>query len=202
MNVSTIKSWLSILEQSYLTFSLQPYYANARKRLTKTPKLYFYDTGLLCYLLKIGSLEQLLESPYAGAVFENLIVSETAKSHLNVGENPELYFYRDDGKREIDLLDCTNSGSPKAIEIKSSRTYHDKYARHLQVYAMRSTLQKMRAMLWPAWIQRMSRKTVAWSRRVIGFCDNKFGVLTTAAKGPDPFRGGFLPIRCASDASE
>lgn len=132
VNVSTIKSWLSILEQSYLTFSLQPYYANVRKRLTKTPKLYFYDTGLLCYLLKIGSLEQLLESPYLGAVFENLIVSETAKSHLNVGENPELYFYRDDGKREIDLLDCTNSGSPKAIEIKSSRTYHDKYARHLQ----------------------------------------------------------------------
>ena len=132
VSVSTIKSWLSILEQSYLTFSLQPYYANAKKRLTKTPKLYYYDTGLLCYLLKIGSLEQLLESPYLGAVFENLIVSETAKSHLNVGENPELYFYRDDSKREIDLLDCTNSGSPKAIEIKSSRTYHDKYARHLQ----------------------------------------------------------------------
>lgn len=66
VNVSTIKSWLSILEQSYLTFSLQPYYANAQKRLTKTPKLYFYDTGLLCYLLKIGSLEQLLESPYLG----------------------------------------------------------------------------------------------------------------------------------------
>ena len=83
---------------------------------------------------------------------------------------------------------------PERITISTPAIY--------RLYAMRSTLQKMRAMLWPAWIQRMSRKTVAWSRRVIGFCDNKFGVLTTAAKGPDPFRGGFLPIRCASDASE
>ena len=122
---------MSILESSYLAFTLQPYYANERKRLTKSPKIYFYDTGLLCHLLGIDSVQQLVESPYFGAVFENLVISECLKGRLNVGEQPALYFYRDDSKREIDLLDLTDRAHPQAIEIKSSRTYHDKYARHL-----------------------------------------------------------------------
>ena len=131
VSLPTVKNWLSILETSYLVFSLQPYHANTKKRLTKTPKLYFYDTGLLCYLLNITTVSQLVESPFFGAIFENLIVSETMKRHLNKNENPELYFYRDDTKREIDLLDFTDPQNKQAIEIKSSRTYHDKYARHL-----------------------------------------------------------------------
>ncbi|WP_251198563.1 ATP-binding protein [Anaerotardibacter muris] len=131
VSVPTIRNWLSILETSYLIFSLQPYHANTKKRLTKTPKLYFYDTGLLCYLLNITTVSQLVESPFFGAVFENLIIAETLKRHLNANENPELYFYRDDTKREIDLLDFTDPQNKQAIEIKSSRTYHDKYTRHL-----------------------------------------------------------------------
>lgn len=131
VSAPTIKSWLSILESSYLVFTLQPYFANERKRLTKSPKIYFYDTGLLCYLLGIGSVRELVESPSFGAVFENLVVAECMKRHLNAGEQPALNFYRDDSKREIDLLDLTNHARPQAIEIKSSRTYHDKYARHL-----------------------------------------------------------------------
>lgn len=129
---ATVKSWLSVLESSYLVFALQPYHSNGKKRLTKSPKLFFYDTGLLCYLLGIESVEQLVESPHFGAVFENLVIAEIMKRHLNEGVRPELYFYRDDSKREIDLLDFTNSSHPRAVEIKSSRTYHDKYARHLQ----------------------------------------------------------------------
>lgn len=129
---ATIKSWLSVLESSYLVFTLQPYHSNGKKRLTKSPKLFFYDTGLLCYLLGIESIEQLVESPHFGAIFENLVVAETMKRHLNEGARPELYFYRDDSKREIDLLDFTDASHPWAVEIKSSRTYHDKYARHLQ----------------------------------------------------------------------
>lgn len=69
---------------------------------------------------------------FALSVFENLVVAETAKRHLNSGEQPDLYFYRDDSKREIDLIDLTRPGEPKAMEIKSSRVYHDKYARHLK----------------------------------------------------------------------
>lgn len=132
VSAATIKSWLSVLESSYLVFTLQPYHSNGKKRLTKSPKLFFYDTGLLCYLLGIESVEQLVESPHFGAIFENLVVAETMKRHLNKGVRPELYFYRDDSKREIDLLDFTDSSRPRAIEIKSSCTYHDKYARHLQ----------------------------------------------------------------------
>ncbi len=132
ISVPTVRGWLSILESSYLVFTLQPYSANMRKRLTKTPKLFFYDTGLLCHLLKITTVAQLVNSPLLGAIFENLIVAETLKRHLNNGAQPDLCFYRDDSKREIDLIDLTNPSMHQAIEIKSSRTYHDKYAAHLR----------------------------------------------------------------------
>lgn len=131
VSVPTVNSWLSILSSSYIVFTLQPYHANIRKRLTKTSKLYFYDTGLLCYLLRIGSMEQLVEHPLFGAVFENLVVAETLKGYMNRAVRPELYFYRDDSKREIDLLDFTDPEWKFAVEVKSSRTFHEKYARHL-----------------------------------------------------------------------
>lgn len=128
---ATAKSWLSILESSFLVFTLQPFHSNARKRLTKSPKLYFYDTGLLCHLLHITSVEQLVSHEKFGAIFENLIIAETMKRYLNQGIQPELYFYRDDSKREVDLIDFTDATHRQAIEIKSSRTYHGKYARQI-----------------------------------------------------------------------
>lgn len=131
LSVPTVKSWLSVLETSYLIFMLQPYFSNERKRITKTPKLYFYDTGLLCNLLSISSEEQLIQNSQIGAIFENLIVTEAMKKHLNAGETPQLYFYRDDSKREIDLLDFTSGGEGYAYEIKSSCTFHDRYATQL-----------------------------------------------------------------------
>jgi len=127
----TARSWLSMLESSYITFMLRPYHANLGKRLTKTPKLYFYDTGLLCHLLHIKTMEQLLIHPMLGAIFENLIVSERVKRHLNEGVEPELYFYRDDSKVEVDLIDLTVPRVPELIEVKSSATYHPSHARHL-----------------------------------------------------------------------
>lgn len=131
VSVPTIKSWLSILESSYIVFLLRPYSSNARKRLTKTPKLFFYDTGLLCHLLGIETEAQLEAHPMLGAIFENLIIAETMKSYLNEGVIPQLYFYRDDSKREVDLIDLTNAAFPRAIEVKSSRTFHAKYATQL-----------------------------------------------------------------------
>ncbi|MCH3967276.1 MAG: ATP-binding protein [Atopobiaceae bacterium] len=127
----TARAWLSMLESSYVTFMLRPYHANLGKRLTKTPKLYFYDTGLLCYLLGIKTLEQLLVHPMLGAVFENLVIAERMKRHLNGGDEPELCFYRDDSKVEVDLLDLTDAASPELMEIKSSETYRPRFARHL-----------------------------------------------------------------------
>ncbi|MEE6147431.1 ATP-binding protein [Olsenella sp. YH-ols2223] len=127
----SVSSWLSMLESSYVVFRLRPYHTNLRKRLTKTPKLYFYDTGLLCYLLRIRTLEQLLTSPYLGAVFENLVIEERMKAHLNAGEEPDLYFYRDDAKVEVDLVDLTDPEKGLLAEIKSSQTYRSGFSRHL-----------------------------------------------------------------------
>lgn len=126
--VNTVKSWLSVLEASYIIMLLPPYSKNARRRLTKTPKLYFCDTGLLCHLLHLSSTQKMMESDKFGSIFENLIISETLKAHLNRGSRPEMYFYRDDEKREIDLVDETNPDHPKLIEIKSARMYREKYA--------------------------------------------------------------------------
>ncbi|WEV71843.1 ATP-binding protein [Bifidobacterium sp. ESL0790] len=131
VDVRTVKSWLSILESSYIALPLMPYHRNPGKRLTKTPKLYFYDTGLLCHLLRIRSLGQLLTHPMLGAIFENLIVSETVKRYTNAGQEPELYFYRDEDKREVDLIDLTDPGDPGMFEIKASETYHGKFAKTL-----------------------------------------------------------------------
>ena len=128
---ATVDSWLSILESSYVLFRLPPYHANLRKRLTKTPKIYFYDTGLLCHLLGIRTPEQLRDSPARGAVFENLVVAETLKRHLHAGRNPKLYFYRDDSKIEVDLVDVTDRVAPELVEIKSTTTYKPELARHL-----------------------------------------------------------------------
>jgi len=128
---ATANEWLSLLEAGYVVFRLAPYQANTRKRLTKAPKLYFYDTGLLCHLLGLGAWDQLRDSERRGAVFENLIISETLKRHLNAGDDPRLFFYRDDSKVEVDLVDVTDSLLPELVEIKSSQAFRDKYVRHL-----------------------------------------------------------------------
>lgn len=132
ISTATARSWLSILESSYIAFRLQPYFTNMRKRLTKMPKLYFYDTGLLCYLLGIESLDQLLASPFLGAVFENFVIVEVMKRHSNAGETPHLFFYRDDSKVEVDLVDATHASSTELIEVKSSQTFRSEFGRHLQ----------------------------------------------------------------------
>jgi predicted AAA+ superfamily ATPase len=131
ISVQTARLWLSLLESSYVVFLLQPYHANLRKRLTKTPKLYFYDTGLLCHLLGIRTKEQLLTSPQRGAIYEDLAIEETIKRHQNAGRQPRLFFYRDDSKIEVDLVDITDSSRPELVEIKSSATFRPSFTRHL-----------------------------------------------------------------------
>lgn len=131
VTVNTLKSWLSILEQSYVVFLLQPYHANLRKRLVKTPKLYFFDTGLLCHLLSSGGVMDMERSSTLGPVFENAVIAERYKQHLNAGRNPELYFYRDSNGVEVDLLDMTDAAAPSMFEIKFSRTFRNGFMRHL-----------------------------------------------------------------------
>lgn len=131
--ITTVRSWISLLETSYVLHLLRPHHANMRKRLTKTPKVYFADTGLLCYLLGINSVQELLIHPLRGEIFENLVVAERLKLHLNRDETPQLTFYRDETKREIDLLDWTDATRPLAIEVKAGETYRTHHSRHLKI---------------------------------------------------------------------
>jgi hypothetical protein len=118
---ATARQWLSVLETSYIAFRLPARHVNVRKRLVKTPKLYFYDTGLLCYLLGIRAPEQLEVHPLRGAVFECWVVSEIVKHCLHRGQAPDLSFYRDRKGHEVDLV--VNRGHDLvAVEIKSGRT--------------------------------------------------------------------------------
>lgn len=119
---NTINAWVSVLEASYIIMRLQPWSENTRKRLTKSPKLYFCDTGLACHLLDIESPEQLSRDKMRGHLFENLIVMEALKQRYNMGKESNIFFFRDAKGNEIDLL-IREAGELKAIEIKSSQTY-------------------------------------------------------------------------------
>lgn len=103
VTVATIQQWVSVLETSYIAFLLPPYFRNIGKRLIKAPKIYFYDTGLVCYLLGIRNPQELDTHPMRGVIFENLVVCEFLKHQYNFNLNSSLYFYRDN-KKEVDLL--------------------------------------------------------------------------------------------------
>ena len=120
--LQTVKSWLSVLEASYVLFLLPPHFNNFNKRLTKKPKLYFFDTGLACSLLRITSPEVLAVSPFRGALFENFIITDLYKQYCNEGVRPPLYFWRDQGgAHEIDCI--VDEGIAQIpIEIKSAQT--------------------------------------------------------------------------------
>ena len=126
ISVVTANSWISILEASFILLRLPPYYKNFSKRVIKSSKIYFCDTGLLCNLLNIFNREQLQESGLRGAIFENLIVIEHMKAALFKGEEPQLYFWRDTNQNEVDLL-CETDGKLNAIEIKSGETKNQKF---------------------------------------------------------------------------
>lgn len=130
----TASHWLSILKTSYIIFELPPYFANLNKRLTKSPKIFFYDTGLLCHLIGINSIQQLEIHPLRGAIFENLVVSEFVKRAYNASRLPQYYFYREKSGREIDLIDETSI--PVALyEVKAAKTFRKEFTANMDKIA-------------------------------------------------------------------
>ncbi|MDA3832803.1 MAG: ATP-binding protein [Spirochaetales bacterium] len=128
---NTAKAWISVLEASYVLFLLRPHYANFNKRLIKSPKMYFYDTGLLCWLLGVQTPEQLATHPLRGSNFETFVVSELVKSFFNRGERPHLSFWRDSNGNEVDIIvDLGMKLMP--IEIKSGQTINQDFFVGLQ----------------------------------------------------------------------
>jgi len=122
----TVTRWLSVLQASYLITLLPPYYENISKRLVKSPKLYFNDPGLACFLLDIESPHQLERDKLRGAIFENYVVMEVIKHRYNQGFINGVYFYRDSNQNEVDIL-LKQEGRLTAIEVKSSMTYHPSF---------------------------------------------------------------------------
>jgi predicted AAA+ superfamily ATPase len=119
INQTQAKNWLGILETLGIIFYLHPFSNNLLKRLVKTPKLYFYDTGLVCYLTRWSSAETLESGAMNGAALENYVVSEIAKTYLNCGQEPFMYYYRDKDAKEIDII-LEHDGVLNPIEIKKT----------------------------------------------------------------------------------
>lgn len=129
--VNTITSWLSVLQASYIIYMLPPFFSNTRKRLTKSPKIYFTDSGVAAYLLDIDSPQVMNRDKMRGHLFENMVIMNFLKDRFNKGVNGGLYFYRDSNGNEVDLL--VKSGSQYCCyEIKSSATFHADFAKGLK----------------------------------------------------------------------
>ena len=131
VSATTVRSWLDVLKASYVVFELPPYFANIRKRVIKSPKIYFTDVGLAAFLLGIRSAEQAARDPLRGNLYENLIIAEVAKGALNRGIRPELFFYRDTRGSEVDLV-LRHGGTLLPVEIKSAATFSPSFLRGLE----------------------------------------------------------------------
>jgi uncharacterized protein len=129
----TAKKWLSILESSFIVSLLRPHHKNFSKRVIKSPKLYFMDTGLLCHLLKIRSAEDLRKSERRGAIFETWVVSEFIKNYYNRRRQPDMFFWRDTAGNEIDLL-IDRGRDLLPVGIKSGRTFSDNLVNELDFW--------------------------------------------------------------------
>ena len=121
VTVSTVRDWLSILEASFQIFILRPYFVNIGKRLVKSPKVYFMDTGLLCYLVGLRDGEHAADGPMGGAIFENLVAAELYKTLTHRGEEPAMYFWRTAAGSEVDLI-VETQGKLIPFEVKLSAT--------------------------------------------------------------------------------
>ncbi len=127
---STARQWLDLLQASYIVFLLPPWFTNTRKRLVKSPKLYFYDVGLAAWLLGIHTPEQVQRDPLYGALFENMIIMERLKRRLNQRRSANFYFYRDNVGNEVDLIE-PEGASVHALEIKAGATITSDYFKGL-----------------------------------------------------------------------
>jgi hypothetical protein len=129
----TIASWIGVLESSFIVFRLQPHHVSFNKRIVKMPKLYFYDTGLACSLLGIGSPHQVSTHYAKASLFENLVIAELVKHRYNKGENHNLFFWRDNIGHEVDVLaDTPNSILP--IEIKAGSTINENFFKGIEFW--------------------------------------------------------------------
>ncbi len=133
ISAHTVREWISVLEASFIIVRLAPYYENFGKRIVKSPKLYFTDVGLACYLLGIENEAQLSRDPLRGNLVENLVVLELMKARLNRGKDPQLYFFRDAHGHEVDVI-FQSGHTLIPIEIKASQTFNSDFLKNLAYF--------------------------------------------------------------------
>ncbi|MDC7228383.1 MAG: ATP-binding protein [Spirochaetales bacterium] len=171
---ATIIEWISILETSFIIYRLKPFYNNYNKRLVKSPKIYFTDTGLVCRLLGIRKKEELDYHFLKGNIFETFIINEVLKANYNVGERFELYYWRDNHKKELDLI--IDFGIKKVgIEIKSSETIHEKYFDGLKYWSELSKIERNKMILIYGGEENMIRNdmnVISWKNIYDGIVKN------------------------------
>lgn len=154
VDLKTVQSWIGILESSFIIYLLKPHFQNYNKTIVKRPKVYFYDTGLVCSFLRISNVSQLENHPLKGAIFETMVVIEMVKKYTNQGINPPLFYWRDKTGHEIDLIiDKGNLLTP--IEIKSSKTINSDFFKNLKYWNHLSKMNK--AVLIYSGIQEQNR---------------------------------------------
>ncbi|MBM3611109.1 MAG: ATP-binding protein [Alphaproteobacteria bacterium] len=129
----TVVEWISILKASFIVTILPPYFENLGKRIVKTPKLYFCDVGIVSYLLGIRTVDHVAHHPLRGYLFENMIVNELVKNHLNLGEDIPFYFYRDTNQIEVDVV-FQKGLELIAVEIKSSKTFNKNFLKNINTF--------------------------------------------------------------------
>ncbi len=134
MSVSTLKEWISVLESSYIVYTLHPWPLNINKQMTKSPKIYFYDTGLLCYLLNIRKTDELKQHFAYGSIFENFVINEIIKLYWKKEKIEQVYFLRDSRGHEIDCVLPFNYPSEIYYEIKSGETFSPDFVKNIDYY--------------------------------------------------------------------
>jgi predicted AAA+ superfamily ATPase len=159
VDTKTILSWLGVLESSYIIFLLQPWYNNLNKRILKSPKLYFYDTGLLCRLLGIKNITGLKKHQAYGALFENWIITEVKKNNFNKGIQEGLYYFRDSAGNEIDLI-YEKEGQPVAIEIKAAKKTTSSMLNGIRYWQKNNPIHSQSILIYGG------RKTSIWDEKL------------------------------------
>lgn len=140
VSATTIKNWIGTLKNSFVVYELPPFSANLRKRVVKSPKIYFTDVGLASFLLGIKNVEHVRNNPLRGALYENLVIMEILKMYMNKGIRPEIYFYRDSHGNEVDLIIRENM-SLTPIEIKSGETFTTDFLKGIKKFKSVVTTQ-------------------------------------------------------------
>ena len=162
---TTIKRWLSVLEASYIIVILEPYYNNFNKRLVKSPKVYFLDTGLLCYLLRIKKVDELRFHPQIGGIFETFVISELIKSFYHQDQIPPLYFWQEKTGEEIDVMIDHGQSLLQPIEVKSTQTISQKLFENLHQWLnIKENPQDQGYLIYAGkeWKKRGNIQTVPW----------------------------------------